>query len=267
MRTSVAIDALDFEDFVVEEDLHIGISVKDFKAIIIHADTLRTSIRALYSYPTKPLLLSYSGHGMECNFTLATIGEYRGSSVTPAPRTVHATSGRPLSRAPSQRPMSQTVQNGHSVLMPPPARPASRSFTRATPSQSSQRPSPPIPKASLNPDSLFLPAEAENDEHTWGEMDYRDDTDTLGWDSNANTVMLNRSLDLVMRLIMIQGTVPTPIGREHGQLSADSRMQSSKNQSMPEPRVAPTQKLSEVNRLANEKMTELRLIDSDSFRR
>ena len=96
LRTSVAIDALDFEDFAVEENLHIGINVKDFKAIIIHADTLRTSIRAFYSYPTKPLLLSYYGHGMECNFTLATIGEYRGTSITPAPRTVHATSDTTL---------------------------------------------------------------------------------------------------------------------------------------------------------------------------
>lgn len=188
LRTSVAIDALDFEDFAVEENLRIGISVKDFRAIVVHADTLKSSISALYSYPTRPLQLSCHGHGIDCEYTLATIGEYRGGSETPAPPTTRAGSAQAPTKAPIREEMRQDIQRQPSESMPPPAEPASRRFTRPPPSQQVQRPSPPPPKASLDPDSLFLPAEAEDDDRVWGERNYEDEDDMLGWDLNANTV-------------------------------------------------------------------------------
>lgn len=189
LQTSITVDNLDFEDFKVEEQLHIGISVKDFKAIVTHAETLKTSITTLYSFPTRPMLISYHEHGMQCEFTLMTIGDYRGSSVTPAPAAVRRTSPGPAERAPSRQSTSQTAVQPKTTTMPPPSQPLSRSFTTESQSQRTQRPSPPPPKASLDPESLFLPAD-EDDDRMWGEKKYDDEQDMLGWDASANNVNL-----------------------------------------------------------------------------
>ncbi|KAK3171891.1 hypothetical protein OEA41_003975 [Lepraria neglecta] len=187
LQTSITTDNLDFEDFAVEEQLHIGISVKDFKAIFTHAETLKTSITALYSFPTRPMQLSYREHGMQCEFTLMTIGDYRGGSVTPAPAAVCQVSAAPAERpqrrqSTAQIPPATTLQK--STTMPPPSEPASRSFTREPQSQRTQRPSPPPPKASLDPESLFMPID-EDEDRVWGERNYDDERDTLGWDASA----------------------------------------------------------------------------------
>ena len=75
--------------------------------------------------------------------------------------------------------------------MPPPSQPASRSFTTELQSQRRQRPSPPPPQASLNHESLFIPAE-EDEDRVWGERNYDDNQDTLGWDGSTNQVMTIR---------------------------------------------------------------------------
>lgn len=182
----MTIENLDFEAFTVEEQLHVGISNKDFKAIVSHAETLRTSITAMYSFPTRPMQLSYHDHGMQCEFTLMTIGEYRGGSVTPAPAARQA-SGAPVQRPVSHQPIAQASGQLKADAMPPPSQPASRSFTREPQSQRTQRPSPPPPKASLDHESLFLPTD-EDEDRVWGERNYDDDQDTLGWDASANKV-------------------------------------------------------------------------------
>ncbi|CAD6579613.1 MAG: hypothetical protein ASARMPRED_009203 [Alectoria sarmentosa] len=187
LQTSITIDNLDFEDFKVEEQLHIGISVKDFKAIVTHAETLKTSITALHSFPTRPMQLSYHEHGMQCEFTLMTIGDYRGGSVTPAPAAAGQKSAAPAERAPSRHSTVQTAVQPKTTTMPPPSQPLSHSFTREPQSQRMQRPSPPPPKASLDPESLFLPAD-EDDDRIWGEKNYDDEQDTLGWNASANNV-------------------------------------------------------------------------------
>lgn len=193
LQTSITIDNLDFEDFAVEEQLHIGISVKDFKAIVTHAETLKTSITALYSFPTQPMQLSYCEYGMQCEFTLMTIGDYRGGSVTPAPAPVRQMSAAPAERpqprqSTAQIPPVTTLQK--STTMPPPSEPASRSFTREPQSQRIQRPSPPPPKASLDPESLFIPID-EDEDRVWGERNYDDERDMLGWDASANNVRVH----------------------------------------------------------------------------
>ena len=187
LQTSITIDNLDFEECKIEEQLHIGISVKDFKAIVTHAETLKTSVTALYSFPTRPMQLSYQEHGMQCEFTLMTIGDYRGVSVTPAPAAVRQTSPAPAERAPSHQSAAQTAVQPKTTTMPPPSQPLSRSFTKEPQSQRNQRPSPPPPKASLDPESLFLPVD-EDEDRIWGEKNYDDEQDTLGWDASANNV-------------------------------------------------------------------------------
>ena len=193
LQTSITTDNLDFEDFAVEEQLHIGISVKDFKAIFTHAETLKTSITALYSFPTRPMQLSYREYGMQCEFTLMTIGEYRGGSVTPAPAAVRRVSAAPAERPQSRQSTAQippVTALQKSTTMPPPSEPASRSFTREPQSQRTQRPSPPPPKASLDPESLFIPID-EDEDRVWGERNYDDERDTLGWDASANNVRVH----------------------------------------------------------------------------
>ena len=189
LQTSITIDTLDFEDFKVEEQLHIGISVKDFKAIVAHAETLKTSLTALYSFPTRPMQLSYHEHGMQCDFTLMTIGDYRGGSVTPAPAAAPRPSPAPAERAPSCQSTARDTVQPRVTTMPPPSQPLSRSFTKEPQSQRTQRPSPPPPKGSLDPQSLFLPVD-EDDDRIWGEKNYDDEQDTLGWDASANNVSL-----------------------------------------------------------------------------
>lgn len=124
---------------------------------------------------------------MRCEFTLMTIGEYRGGSVTPAPAAVRQVSAAPVDRAPSRQTTAQASEQTIYVVMPPPSQPASRSFTRDAQSQRTQRPSPPPPQASLDHESLFLPAE-EDEDRVWGERNYDDDRDTLGWDASAKKV-------------------------------------------------------------------------------
>ena len=213
METSIALDILDFEEFTVEEKMHVAISVKDFKAIVLHAETLRTSIQAYYSFPTRPLQLAYNEHGMLCEYTLITIGDYRGPSMTPAPISDRGASALPrdgpesrqASAQPTQTSANRTGDEQSNAVMPPPSQPASRSFQRLpqtepainslqqdSSSQRPSRPSPPPPKASLGSETLFLPAEA--DDRQWDEANYDDeDEETLGWDASANNV--NRVLE------------------------------------------------------------------------
>lgn len=207
LETSIAIDTLDFEESSVEQKVLVAISVKDFRAIVLHAETLKTSVHAQYSSPTRPMQILYQEHGLQCEFTLATIGNHRGSSVTPAPISIRnspaiSTEARPSRQAsvqPTKITSNQVLDDRSSEAMPPPSQPASRSFTRAPSnqpvpgnfqpeslSQRSTRPSPPLPKASLDPESLFLPA--GDDDQQWDETNYDDDEDVLGWDASANQV-------------------------------------------------------------------------------
>ena len=190
LHTSIAIDVLDFDEFTAEDMVHIGISVKDFKAIVMHAETLKTSVTALYSHPTLPMRLAYREHGMECEFTLMTIGDYRSDSVVSTPAIVQKASSVPKTR-PNTNPSSAPDRpQAPADAMLPPAQPASRSFTRELPSQRPPRPSPPPPKATLDPESLFL--SQEEDERKWGEKPFEQEEDVLGWDQSMNSdVCLN----------------------------------------------------------------------------
>ena len=245
LQTSITLDRLDFENFSVEEKLHIGISVRDFKAIIHHGETFKTSITASYSYPSRPMRLSYNEHGMKCEFTLMTIGEYRGGSVTPAlpnPRNVSARSSvRPEPTAkPSQPPENQQRQDS----MGPPLQPAARSFARDSASQRQSRPSPPPPRASIDHQSLFIPE--DDDESRWGEKSYDDDEDQLGWGASEDNVSL---IDIFRALILTreQGSYATSL---HGNsasrvIAARSRLNDSYNDA--DRRVPPTQPISQVS--------------------
>lgn len=107
--------------------------------------------------------------------------------------------------------------------MPPPSQPASRSFTKESQSQRTQRPSPPPPKASLDSDSLFLPVE-EDEDRIWAEKSFDDEQDVLGWNASASKASLGG------------------MGR-----TSESRLQAYPDwQEDPNNRVEPTQRISQV---------------------
>ncbi|MCJ1281330.1 hypothetical protein MMC26_000649 [Xylographa opegraphella] len=184
LQTSITLDRLDFDNFMVEEKLHIGITVRDFKAIVTHGETFKTSVTACYSYPSRPMQLSYNAHGMKCEFTLMTIGEYRGGSVTPVPSVPRNASAGSLVRPEPSKPFQQPESQQRQDSMAPPLQPASRSFGRESASQRHPRPSPPPPRASIDHQSLFIPE--DDDESRWGEKTYDDDEDQLGWGASAD---------------------------------------------------------------------------------
>ena len=187
LQTSVAVDTVDFESFSVEDKLHIGISVKDFRAIVTHAGTLKTSITARYSQPTRPLQLAYECGGMLCEFTLMTIGDFRGTSVTPGPSVSRGAPTRPSQREQTVPTLERNIEKPAKPAFPPPSQPASRIFTRENVSQRPNRPSPPITKPSIDAESLFLPP--DDDDRQWDEKNYGDpNEDMLGWDVSADNV-------------------------------------------------------------------------------
>ena len=191
LQTSITIDVLEFEDFTVEEELKIEISVKDFRAIVVHAETLRATINVLYSQPSHPMQLEYFEHGMHCRFVLATVGNDRGASATPAPIVSQATSTTPALRRDEPRPSARRDTRSNSLSILAPRAPPSRSFGQVSTSQRSSRPSPPPSRSIIDHQSLFV-SEDEEDSR-WAEKDYEQDGDELGWASTEN-VSLNLAL-------------------------------------------------------------------------
>lgn len=178
LQTAVTIDASDFEDFHAEEKLHIAISVKDFRNIILHADGLRTSVTALYSQPAHPLQFSYGAGGMQCEFTLMTIGDFRNSSAS---STLRSNARENTNGAPTR-----TFVQSRGTNMPPPAARQSSTPSQARRLGSRQMVNAVRTDPAENPESLFLP---EDDDSRWDPQEDRgEDDDMLAWDASADNV-------------------------------------------------------------------------------
>jgi cell cycle checkpoint control protein RAD9A len=178
------VDTLEFGEFVVEEKLHIVISVKDFKSIIAHAGIGNTMVKALYSRPTSPMQLTYSEDGILSEFILMTIGESRGASATPAPNASRANSKRPALR----QPLEATASFKRAATsMPPPPTTAAPSLSREPTRARVSRPSPPPPQPSLQSEALFV-TDAEDDRR-WDPTNFDEEEDEmLLWDTPGDKV-------------------------------------------------------------------------------
>jgi len=181
LETAISLHTEDFEDFHMQQDMHIVISVKDFKAIVTHAETLRTPISAYFSLPTRPMQFSYSNLGIHAEFTLMTTGDIRAASSTPNPKFV---STRSSSRQPSMTPAQ--MPSRMSSEMPPPPRPtlnklSSQSQRVALKPQQRQ---PSMTESDPDPESLFMPGDDED--RRWDPPNYDNDDgeEMLGWDAN-----------------------------------------------------------------------------------
>ncbi|KAI9885167.1 MAG: hypothetical protein M1823_003054 [Watsoniomyces obsoletus] len=187
LQTSVAVDTLEFQDFIVQEKLHVVISVKDFKAIVLHADTLNVSVSARYSYASRPLQITYGADGMDCEFTLMTTGELPGGLVERAGLISGRSSVAPITRN-GRTSAEPNVPRNTLGAMAPPERPTARLHRQASARESEgrRRPSPPLPQASLDDQSLFFP-EREDDDRGWDAYNFdNENEDQLGWDGSAN---------------------------------------------------------------------------------
>ncbi|EAW13939.1 putative DNA repair protein rad9 [Aspergillus clavatus NRRL 1] len=204
VHTSVAIDKRDFEDYSALDELHIAITLKDFKTIIAHAETTDVLITARYTRPCRPLQLAYRFPGVRSEFTLMTTGEvdsedFPTSSRAPAPE---------LSARQTPAPVHNTQRSGASNAerMPPPRsrsiRPLTGNPTRVTETNiESQRQAP-----STQFDSLFVPAD---DDRQWDVPNEDSETmaeDTLGWDATTDHETFNASLG--PRLRDIEPNIP-----------------------------------------------------------
>ncbi|RDW90758.1 putative DNA repair protein rad9 [Aspergillus mulundensis] len=194
VHTSVAIDKTDFDNYLADDGVHLAISLKDFKAVIPHAETAGVLITARYTRPCRPLQLAYDFDGIRTEFTLMTTGEAGPEDLpsssrpvrelsarqTPAPRTVPV-------RAPSRASNSNGTSASTRQTAPPrgrPIRPLTGTSTRGT-QQSTQATAETQPAPSMKFDSLFVPAD---DDRQWdvAEEDEAEAEDMLGWDATAD---------------------------------------------------------------------------------
>ncbi|KAH8683364.1 Rad9-domain-containing protein [Tricladium varicosporioides] len=184
LHTTITVDTLEFAEFAVQEQLHIVISVKDFKSIVTNAGITNTIVTALYSQPNCPMQLTYSDEGILSEFILMTIGENRNASTTPAPNTSRASSKRPGSR----QPLEATSGSKKAAMadMPPPPRSVASSHAQGGASNRMTRPSPPPPQPSIRADELFVPA--GDDDRRWDPVNYDEDEEMLMWDTGMDDV-------------------------------------------------------------------------------
>lgn len=255
MHTSVAIERKDFNDFSVREGLHVGIIVRDFRAIVSHADALEASVTARYSRGNRPMQVVYQVDGILCEFTLMTRGPPANvSSAAVGTRT--STPARDLSVRPAQGTQPQNTGQRlvdrdltptlSATIMPPPAANLSPGHTARSPQPAQSIPvntnaqqafptgSPPAPSASLDQHSLFFPA--GEDEHFWDEHDNLtvEQEDFVTWDASG------------------RGSVPSEVARRIRDTEPTTSLQRSRTGNREARNVqgiAPTQRLSQLKGL------------------
>ncbi len=185
LHTSIAVERDEFESFEAEEEnLHIVVSVKDFRAIVYHASNLGCDITASYSIPSQPMQLKYAGTEIKCEFLLMTNGE-RGA---PGQKTKKSGTNTRALRPQLEAGASRTASHAPTPAPPPVQQPAAR--VNAMPSlrpsitHPSQRPPPPT----LQDESLFVTQDSQWQPINLGEDEDEDENEEnarLGWDSGG----------------------------------------------------------------------------------
>ncbi|KAJ5112458.1 Rad9/DDC1 [Penicillium argentinense] len=232
VHTSVCSDKKDFEEFLVEDHMHIAINLKDFKAAVAHAETGSATITARYTRPCKPLQLAYEMEGISAEFTLMTRGEVD-DEETPSARAVIPQFSQRSAPTPAPISVSRTETPRvavNTVMPPPPARARSIRPLNGSSTQDNLTPRPtmdrPSASASMEFDSLFVPAD---DDRQWDEMndEEEDPQDILGWDASGR-----ETIEPVLR--DIEPDMPKPG-------SSCKRAQNDDDMGLP-----PTQRMSQV---------------------
>lgn len=176
--------------------MHVAINLKDFKAVVGHAETANATVTARYTRPCKPLQLEYQFEGVNAEFTVMTRGQAdddvpmssRATIPRQTPAPIPVSASRPRTTQPSVAPSTQ---------MPPPPprsrsiRPLNGSSTQENLSQKTSADRPLASGLSMDFDSLFVPAD---DDRQWDEMNEEEEPqDILGWDASGTQVWLSNS--------------------------------------------------------------------------
>lgn len=212
LHTSIAVEKDEFDEIDVADDLHIIISVRDFRAILQHANWTSSELSAAYSRPGRPMKISYNGDGLVCEFILMTVDEKstaaqsRVKARTAAAResrpALESSTGRPTAEAeggsrqasPSQE---QAQREKVQTQMPPPPRrsnvPRSSQFDIRAPTKQ--------PPSTLKSDSLFLPQPDEDEQ--WDPMNLEGDEDEgenarLEWDASNGPVSIQDCFGVIV---------------------------------------------------------------------
>ena len=177
--------------------------VKDFKAIVAHAETLDASLSAFYSRPNRPMQLSYDSGGLSCQFTLMTHGDFKGNPATSGAATAVAPRKVPVAPEPGIQSRSESIARIGAGSMDPPSRSATHSFSQDLSRPRTTRLSPPPARVNSGSESLFL-RDDSNDDRQWDADRYRDeDEDTLGWDASAPVVSSTLTLPNGLQSLLI----------------------------------------------------------------
>ncbi|KAF3770265.1 hypothetical protein M406DRAFT_246528 [Cryphonectria parasitica EP155] len=218
LHTSIAVEMDEFDDIAVPEKLHIIISVRDFRAVLQHANWTSNELNAAYSRPGRPMKVSYNGDGIICEFILMTVDEKSTAAQRKGQSKAAAKAARPAldaasasasassrpasaanipSRQPSPPQQKAQEQQGQSTRMPPPRRPnppRSSQFDIRAPLRQ--------PPSTLKSDSLFMPQPDEDDQ--WEPVNPNDDEDDeharLEWEPSnepASTMRISNHLNNV----------------------------------------------------------------------
>ncbi len=216
LQTSVSVDASDFEEFKAQEKLHIIISVRDFKAVVVHADSLKVAMTCSFSTPARPMLLSYGVSGIRCEFTLVTTGDQRTAPAAGAGNTSVSRGPSTIQPAPSVQGESRSSVGG----MAPPQWPKTRTSRRLKPPGSAKQ-SYAEGQRRAESDSLFVPLE---DDRQW-DPQFRegDEQGVLGWNASADNVS---PAETTSRHPCSRDHHRTGSGTKHSETAARSRRRS-----------------------------------------
>ncbi|KAJ5882054.1 Rad9/Ddc1 [Penicillium soppii] len=190
VHTSVAADKRDFQEYNVEENMHVAINLKDFKAVVGHAETANATVTARYTRPCKPLQLEYHFEGVNAEFTVMTRGQADDNVPMSSRATIPRQTPAPIPVATNRSRETQPSVAPSPQMPPPPPRSRSRSIRplngSSTQENLSQRAGADRPLASglsMDFDSLFVPAD---DDRQWDEMNEEEEPqDILGWDASG----------------------------------------------------------------------------------
>lgn len=186
VHTSVAIETKDFEEFLVQKNVHVAINVKDFKAAVVHADSMKASITARYTRACRPLQLAHESDGVACEYTLMTRGDAGDEEdESDDSQAVSQLSARPAARNESGNASASTRNQ-----MPPP--PPRHSIPPPAP-RTAQLSPPKVEASGTRPtyvdmdNSLFVPVD---DDRQWDELNLDDENaeDSLRWDQSLEPV-------------------------------------------------------------------------------
>ncbi len=215
----------EFDDVEVQDKLHIIISVKDFRAILQHAQMTSGALTTTYSIPGRPMKLSYNTDGVLCEFILMTVGEKDAMTQKHKnPRSNASKAGTPQLDAASHR--GSSVGNENRQAAPEPA-PAAPKLPQQNPIRTRQpgfeiRPSPMPPPATAQSESLFVDQEEDEQwEPVNPEEEEEEEIARLEW--NATNEPVASLLDLHM-CGLLTGCARTHLRSASGVISPNSLM-------------------------------------------